>query len=70
MYVCTRIMFVQKRRQIFTLTSYGGDIVCTYKLTNFKVDKSIINHDVRTKNHIISSFKSHLKEVCGLKWSP
>jgi cell division cycle 20-like protein 1 (cofactor of APC complex) len=39
-------------------------------LSSGSKDKQIINHDVRVKNHKISVFRSHLKEVCGLKWSP
>lgn len=29
----------------------------------------IINHDVRERQHIISSINAHSLEVCGLKWS-
>mmetsp|Transcript_16947 Transcript_16947/g.43277 ORF Transcript_16947/g.43277 Transcript_16947/m.43277 type:complete len:477 (+) Transcript_16947:83-1513(+) len=33
-------------------------------------DTSIVNHDVRIKEHIVSSFQGHTQEVCGLKWDP
>lgn len=32
-------------------------------------DGVIINHDVRTENHIVSKYKGHTQEVCGLKWN-
>lgn len=32
-------------------------------------DGIIINHDVRAENHIVSKYKGHTQEVCGLKWS-
>eukprot|EP01127_Copromyxa_protea_P011116 TRINITY_DN2776_c0_g3_i1.p1 TRINITY_DN2776_c0_g3~~TRINITY_DN2776_c0_g3_i1.p1 ORF type:complete len:460 (-),score=98.94 TRINITY_DN2776_c0_g3_i1:217-1521(-) len=33
-------------------------------------DSTIINHDVRVRNHHSSDFNGHTQEVCGLKWSP
>ena len=38
-------------------------------LTTGSLDSSIINHDVKDKNHIVSRYEDHTKEVCGLKWS-
>jgi len=38
-------------------------------LSTGSLDSSIINHDVRDRNHIVSRFEDHTKEVCGLKWS-
>ncbi|XP_037958360.1 cell division cycle protein 20 homolog [Teleopsis dalmanni] len=32
-------------------------------------DCSIIHHDVRARNHRVSTLNSHTQEVCGLKWS-
>lgn len=32
-------------------------------------DSRIINHDVRSRDHIISILTGHSQEVCGLKWS-
>ncbi|OUZ99834.1 WD40 repeat [Macleaya cordata] len=32
-------------------------------------DKSIINHDMRTKNNKVSSIRAHNEDVCVLKWS-
>lgn len=33
-------------------------------------DATIINHDLRMANPIVSRFTHHNSEVCGLKWSP
>ena len=33
-------------------------------------DTSIINHDVRIRNHIVGKMNNHTQEVCGLSWSP
>ncbi|XP_076280648.1 cell division cycle protein 20 homolog isoform X1 [Lasioglossum baleicum] len=30
----------------------------------------IVHHDVRQRDHVISSINAHSQEVCGLKWSP
>jgi cell division cycle protein 20 (cofactor of APC complex) len=32
-------------------------------------DSSIINHDVRVRQHHVSTFAEHQQEVCGLSWS-
>ncbi|CAI5480003.1 unnamed protein product [Closterium sp. Yama58-4] len=31
---------------------------------------TIINHDVRAREHIVARLKAHRKGVCGLKWAP
>ena len=33
-------------------------------------DTSIINHDVRIREHHVATLQGHSAEVCGLKWSP
>lgn len=38
-------------------------------LTTGSLDTKIINHDIRSANHIVSRFEDHTKEVWGLKWS-
>lgn len=32
-------------------------------------DSTIVNHDVRTRDHNIAVLRAHTQEVCGLKWS-
>lgn len=39
-------------------------------LSSGSLDSTIINHDVRMREHITSCMTSHSSEVCGLKWSP
>eukprot|EP00899_Mesostigma_viride_P029481 jgi/Mesvir1/9718/Mv12189-RA.1 len=33
-------------------------------------DNSIMNHDVRVREHVTAVLRAHEQEVCGLKWSP
>lgn len=33
-------------------------------------DTSIINHDVRIRDHSVGKMNTHTQEVCGLAWSP
>ncbi|KAL7426912.1 hypothetical protein ACHAXH_001157 [Discostella pseudostelligera] len=32
-------------------------------------DSLIVQHDVRSRNHIVSTYVGHTQEVCGLKWN-
>lgn len=32
-------------------------------------DSLIIQHDLRSRNHIVSTYAGHTQEVCGLKWN-
>ncbi len=32
-------------------------------------DSTIVQHDVRSRNHHVSTYRGHLQEVCGLKWN-
>lgn len=38
-------------------------------LTSGGMDTMIINNDVRIRSHIVSTYRGHSEEVCGLKWS-
>lgn len=38
-------------------------------LTSGSKDTTIINHDHRVSRHIVSTYKSHRQEVCGLAWN-
>lgn len=33
-------------------------------------DSVIMNHDVRCRDHLSSTFNGHTQEICGLSWSP
>lgn len=37
-------------------------------LSSAGMDTMIINNDVRIRSHIVSTYKGHSEEVCGLKW--
>ncbi|MFQ6671438.1 hypothetical protein Gotur_036004 [Gossypium turneri] len=58
---------------IRSLQGHSGRIASTawngHILTSGSRDKSIINHDIRARNHLASCIKKHSDEVCGLKWS-
>lgn len=42
----------------------------SYILSSGSRDSSIIHHDVRAREHKISTLTGHEQEVCGLSWSP
>ncbi|KAK4280031.1 hypothetical protein QN277_011710 [Acacia crassicarpa] len=60
-------------RTVRSLGGHNGRIAtCSWNghiLTSGSQDKSIINHDVRARNNVISRLQAHSEEVCGLKWS-
>lgn len=64
---------LEKGRLLRTLSGHGGRVSSlswnSYILSSGSKDTEIINHDVRSSNHIISRLKGHSQEVCGLKWS-
>lgn len=33
------------------------------------MDSLIINNDVRVRSHIITTYRAHTQEICGLRWS-
>lgn len=41
----------------------------SYLVSSGSRDGTIIHHDVRAREHKLSSLSSHTQEVCGLKWS-
>lgn len=42
----------------------------SYVLTSGCRSGQILHHDVRQREHIVSTISGHTQEVCGLKWSP
>ncbi|KAJ6648302.1 Cell division cycle protein 20 like [Pseudolycoriella hygida] len=42
----------------------------SYIVTSGSRDSTIVHHDVRQRDHIVSTLSGHTEEVCGLKWSP
>ena len=41
----------------------------THLVTSGSKDTSIVNHDVRVREHAVATLTGHTQEVCGLKWS-
>ncbi|XP_057786618.1 cell division cycle 20.2, cofactor of APC complex-like isoform X1 [Salvia miltiorrhiza] len=39
-------------------------------LTSSGMDSLIINNDVRVRTHVVSTYRGHSHEVCGLRWCP
>ncbi|XP_077294113.1 cell division cycle 20 protein fzy isoform X2 [Arctopsyche grandis] len=42
----------------------------SYVLSSGSRSGTIVHHDVRDRDHIVSTLNAHTQEVCGLKWSP
>ena len=42
----------------------------SHLLTSGSRDTSVVNHDVRVRDHAVATLQAHTQEVCGLKWSP
>lgn len=45
--------------------SWNGGI-----LSSGSRDSTVVNHDVRVRDHVQSTLTAHSQEVCGLSWSP
>ncbi len=58
------IRVLNGHRQRVSSLSWNNNILSTGSLDSF-----ILNHDIRERDHIVSRFEDHTKEVCGLKWS-
>jgi len=48
-----------------TALSWNG-----HTLTSAGRDTKINNHDVRVRDHLLSTWNYHTQEICGLRWSP
>jgi cell division cycle protein 20 (cofactor of APC complex) len=64
----------ERSRQIRSMKGHTGRVGAldwnAHILTSGSRDASIFNHDVRIRDHHVSSMLGHTQEVCGLKWSP
>lgn len=60
-------------RLVRTLSGHSGRVASMAWNQNWLSsggrDSLIIQHDVRSRNHIVSRYKAHEQEVCGLKWN-
>lgn len=67
------IMDAQSLRKIRTLAGHSGRVSAMtwnqHWLTSGSRDAMIYNHDVRAPLDIVTKYKQHEQEVCGLKWN-
>lgn len=65
---------VERMKQVRKMGGHSARVSAlswnNYILSSGGRDKSIINHDVRVREHIVSTLRGHEQEVCGLKWNP
>jgi cell division cycle protein 20 (cofactor of APC complex) len=63
----------QASRMIRTLRGHTGRVASIawnqHWLSSGGRDSLIIQHDVRSANHIVARYRAHEQEVCGLKWN-
>ena len=70
----TQIWDAERLRQVRTLRGHAARVSSiawnNATLSTGGRDQNILNHDVRIREHHISTLRGHDQEVCGLKWSP
>ena len=70
----TQIWDAERNKQVRTLRGHAARVSSIAwsgpTLSTGGRDQNILNHDVRIREHHISTLKGHDQEVCGLKWSP
>ena len=63
----------QASRLVRTLRGHSGRVASMawnqHWLSSGGRDSLIIQHDVRSANHVVARYKAHEQEVCGLKWN-
>jgi len=61
-------------KQVRTLHGHAGRVGALawngHILSSGSRDTTIINHDVRIRDHKVAVMQHHTQEVCGLSWSP
>lgn len=70
----TQIWDAERLRPIRNLPGHSARVSSMswnqHLLSTGSRDASIINHDVRIREHVVGRLRTHEQEVCGLKWSP
>lgn len=60
-------------KQIRTMSGHAGRVGALawnqHVLSSGSRDTTIVNHDVRVREHAIATLRHHTQEVCGLSWS-
>lgn len=64
---------VNKSKQVRKMTGHTGRVSALSwngsLVSSAGRDSTILNHDVRLQQHVVSSYEGHKQEVCGLAWS-
>jgi len=65
---------VEKMRKVRSMGGHTARVGAldwnSHTLSSGSRDSTILNHDVRKRDHLTSTLRGHEQEVCGLKWSP
>jgi len=68
-----QIWDVNQSKKLRTLRGHSARIGCIawngHVLSTGSQDTTIMNHDVRIKQHLLGTMRAHSQEVCGLRWS-
>lgn len=70
----TQIWDISRSKQVRSMDGHSGRISSLSwngsLLSSGSRDSTIVHHDVRVRDHQISTLRGHEQEVCGLEWSP
>jgi len=70
---CVELWDVGQTKKIRTMRGHSGRITCMDWNQHILVcgdrEGSIMMHDVRVANHLVSTLSGHSQEVCGLTWN-
>jgi len=70
----TRLWDVTMQKQVRSMNGHSSRVSSlswnNYILSSGSRDSTIVNHDVRQRQHHISTCQGHEMEVCGLAWNP
>jgi len=70
----TRLWDVTMQKQVRSMNGHSSRVSSlswnNYILSSGSRDSTIVNHDVRQRNHHVSTCEGHEMEVCGLAWNP
>ena len=70
----TQLWDVAAQKQVRAMNGHSGRVSSlswnNHTLSSGSRDTTIVNHDVRAREHKTATLCGHTQEVCGLKWSP